>query len=732
MTDLPADQDVAGDASIVPPIERPERMEMTIQAGMLKTLGINLYTSIAKVLVEFVANAYDSDAAKIEITLPFERIAAERKALREKLKKRHGEITTGDESEREQAKHAIKFEALSQTLPDEVEITLKDNGHGMTYQEVEKKFLPLNRSRRLDDDNKETALKSEGGRRFVMGRKGLGKLAAFGAAQRVTVRTKRAGETYATTITMDDSDLNKIQDISKVPIPVSYEDGLDASEHGTVVTFSRLKSDALKDSIETITRSITRSFYAIKPEDFSIYLNDQLVRPDLPAFEFLYPLEMTLERVRSDDLAEDAFVVEELGPMSFKYFVGFRARNEHLAAKERGVRIYCNKRLAAGPTLLGLGTGMHSFHSQDYMECVVEADDLDRGSSDLISTSRTQFREGNDLIDGLSSRITELMTKAIAAHAKFREQQAKEELEKDPSAAMLSKIVSNLPKKTQVPARKLLTSIAAEHGVGTKHFEELAPIVLATVNAGEVLIKLIELGSNPQTISQIAGELRELAELEKADALKLYRGRRSGIQALIKLFEKGEELWNKKQTEAELHLLLKQNPWLIKPEISSYLSSDVDLNKVVSRIAKSLGVDKFAPIINDGGTDDQTRPDLVFVMSDPTQQGPHVINVVELKSVSKALTIEHWQQLEKYIFKIEEWCSTELGYTPTIHGYLIGAMPDVNAAATGQKMLLKKLNESTPNERIKIVGIHMLIEQARAVHLEAIKAMEEESGDDEA
>lgn len=42
--------------------EKPKHFTTTIQGGMLEALGINMYTTLGKCLVEFVANAYDADA----------------------------------------------------------------------------------------------------------------------------------------------------------------------------------------------------------------------------------------------------------------------------------------------------------------------------------------------------------------------------------------------------------------------------------------------------------------------------------------------------------------------------------------------------------------------------------------------------------------------------------------------------------------------------------------------
>lgn len=713
----------------------PTEMRMIVQSGMLQTLGINLYTSIGKVLVEFIANAYDSDATKIDVTLPFEKIAEEREKLRKELKEKRDDAKASSQVADGSSAPAASsdgisavFEMLNHVLPADIHIVLSDDGHGMDTNEVETKFLPLNRNRRLEPKPDPM---TESGRRFAMGRKGLGKLAGFGVARKVEVWTKRRGQTHATVITMDDKDIADAKDVSDIKIPVAYEQGLGPDEHGTRITFSVLKSDAFREQRQTIEKSIRSSFNAIRSEDFAIRINGEVLEPVIPDYEFLYPDDLTLDGVKRGELAEDSVQIEDLGELKFRYYVGFRKRKEHLAAKERGARIYCNNRLAAGPTLFDLGTGMHSFHSQDYMECVVEADDLDRGSTDIINTSRTQFKEGNDLIGSMAGRLAEIMKLAIARHAKFREQQADKEIEQDPKASIVNKIVGSLPKKTRLPAKRLLNTLAAEYGVGTPQFEELAPIVVNSVNATGVMIRLIELGSKPDTLDRIATNLRDLAEVEKIDALKHYRGRRSGIQALLALEKKGEDQWNRKQTEKELHELFKVNPWLLRPEYATYLASDENMNKVVSKMAEALGIDKFAKIVDDGGKDDQTRPDLVFLMSDPSMDGPHVLNVVELKSISKPLLIDHYHQLQGYMFKLKRWCQAELRQVPAIHGYLIGAMPELDSKALDQQQLLDRFTNSSPNDEIRIVGIRQLIQDALSVHLEAIKTLENDLQDEE-
>lgn len=718
---------------------RPDTMAMTVQSGMLRTLGINLYTSLGKVLVEFVANAYDSDATKVEISIPTERIDAERARQRDLAKAALAAPASdgaGDAAAQGDgagsALHA-RFDVLMQILPEDVQVVVKDDGHGMTWQEVRDKFLPVNRQRRKDEHGRETRLTTEAGR-HVMGRKGVGKLAGFGAALTVEVRSKRKGDSYATVIRLTDETLNHSTNISDIEIPVTYVDPAPEDETGTTITLSRLKSDALRESRATIEKAIARSFHAIRPADFAILINDAPLAVAPADYEFVYPPSLTAQEVKDGALADDTIDVPDLGAIPIRWYAGFLPRSQHLKSTERGARIYCNNRLAAGPSLFDLGTGMHSFHSTDYMECVVEADELDRDSIDLINTARTQFKEGNEIVDALRAKLTQLMTSAVAAHGRFRDKQAKDDLEQDPKARIIMQTVSTLPAKSRKAATKLLTTMAAQWGVGTEQFEEIAPTIVHSINATDVLIRLVSHGTSPETIGTILGQLRELSDIEKRDTLKLYRGRRGAIEKLETLYESGRADWNKRAFEKKLHDLFKECPWLIRPEFSNYIASDQSLTTTVSLIAREISVDEFAPEpppVVDGEEEDTRRPDLAFVMTDPMIDGPHTVKIVELKSPSLALKIDHYRQLEDYLAVVKRWCQANLAHPVRYHGYLIGAMPKPDTGSTAQLQLLTRYQETVPRDEIQILGLAEVIRDARTVHVEAIRALEKDLADEE-
>ncbi|MFC7137991.1 ATP-binding protein [Halobaculum litoreum] len=130
---------------------KPEQnLAMRFDLNVLKHLGLRMYTSLPAVISEYVANAWDAWATEVKIRIP------------------------QDES-----------------MSPDYQITIQDNGRGMTKQEINDEFLVVGRNRRVDEDK--DYVEKDGHQRKVMGRKGIGKLAGFGVADVVRIRTVKDG-----------------------------------------------------------------------------------------------------------------------------------------------------------------------------------------------------------------------------------------------------------------------------------------------------------------------------------------------------------------------------------------------------------------------------------------------------------------------------------------------------------------------------------------------------------
>lgn len=728
---VPGVADEAGNTSAHHGVEDPTRridsFRFDIASGMLESLGLNMYTSIGKSLSEFVANAHDAEASNVRITIPYDQISAERTALREAAK---SEVALG---------HREKFTVLSDPLPDTVSIVIEDDGHGMSPEGIQAKFLIINRNRRA------ATSKSENGLRDVMGRKGLGKLAGFGTAEQITIWSKRAGVSFATEFTMDYGSIKNRSTVRESTFTARYEEGLPSELHGTKVTLTGLRCDSLRASKATIEETLAQNF-AILGAGFQVKVNGELLEEQPSEYEFIFP-----PADQRDDKGFGVATVEVSDVFTFdiKYVVRFRARETDdtsappmdsrgrpfkrgsLETSQRGARIYCHGRLAAGPTLLKLHTGMHNFHSQAYMQCIVLADEIDKQTMDYIGTNRGELKGDSDVVEALRDKVTDLMVKALAEHSKFRDAKVAQLVEEDEFTSGLLARIESMPKGVKSNTKALLKTLAATQGVKSDLYKATAPLVLQSMNAGEVLSNLIRLENDPKSLQVVAHELLELARVENSDVLKLYRGRKAGIEAVRELIERARANWKRgARFENELHRTLKENPWLLGPDFNRCLTSDKPLADVARELSEVLKVDEFceAPKLDSDGNieDEDDRPDLVFLTIDA--QFPNVVTIVELKTPNYPLRIEHYHQVESYRFRVDKWLKAKFApRTILVKALLVGDV-DISSNSVNVLQLNDKMQTQGAESLVTILPLRLMLERAKQTHLDAIEVATQNEG----
>ena len=158
--------------------------KMTLDLSTLKHLGIGLYSNVPTVLSEAVANAWDADASRVN-------------------------ISTGGGK-----------------------IVIEDDGCGMTVADANEKYLRVGYEPR-----KEEGSKTRKGRP-VMGRKGIGKLSLFSIADTVTVHSVRGGERHGFVMRVRDIEDSIKRNEPYRPEPIGAAPGLEA---GTRITLSGLE-----------------------------------------------------------------------------------------------------------------------------------------------------------------------------------------------------------------------------------------------------------------------------------------------------------------------------------------------------------------------------------------------------------------------------------------------------------------------------------------------------------
>ena len=202
--------------------EGPTLYRMTLSLNVLNHLGINLYSNVPAVLSEVVANAWDADAQVVRVQIDVQ-----------------GE-----------------------------KITITDDGHGMSREDVNGKFLMVG-YRRRDNDAERTTPKFH---RPVMGRKGIGKLSLFSIANRIDVYSIKNQQRSA--FRMDVLDIKeKISESVTSYFPQALTDFPADLTVGTRIVLSELKK-TIWQAETALRKRLARRFSVIgESHNFSIEVN---------------------------------------------------------------------------------------------------------------------------------------------------------------------------------------------------------------------------------------------------------------------------------------------------------------------------------------------------------------------------------------------------------------------------------------------------------------------------
>ncbi len=207
---------------------------MPFEPTTVDHLGLQLYGTLPPVISELVSNAYDAESSRVEITLP------------------KGRITDG------------------------AEVILRDFGHGLTPDEVQDQFLPIGRARRGENGR---AVMSRNGKVRVTGRKGLGKLSAFGVATEVEARFIHRGNAICLRLNYDDlrSWPAKHNNRDYEPEVVTARSGPTKDRDGAEVRLRKLRRRR-GISADEVRRGLARRLNFIGPK-FVVVVNGTEIKP---------------------------------------------------------------------------------------------------------------------------------------------------------------------------------------------------------------------------------------------------------------------------------------------------------------------------------------------------------------------------------------------------------------------------------------------------------------------
>lgn len=307
-----------------------EKLKLQFDPHTIEHLGIKMYSQLPFALAELVANAYDANAETVHIK-------------------------------------------LYDNLPEK-KIVIIDDGDGMSYEELGKKFLIIGRKRRDSDEERENAK----GRK-ITGKKGLGKLALFGIGKTIKIETTKYKDETVTCLTLNWNDI--LGETSGTYYPgIEILNKEDPMNKGTVITLSELSRVSGFD-LENTATALSKLFNWLDI-DFSVYIsrNDEQ--------EIKLTRELRYQGINTEfewDIADIISQIED------DYYYKKDLRGYIVSSKKpmkpelRGITLYVNGRMANVPSFFGLSEAGHTF---SYISGWIDADFLDEFDEDLISTDR--------------------------------------------------------------------------------------------------------------------------------------------------------------------------------------------------------------------------------------------------------------------------------------------------------------------------------------------------------
>lgn len=195
-------------------MKRDKKYTISLNPRILELLGPNLYTNIYYVLAELIANAYDASARNVYV------------------------ISKDDE------------------------IIVEDDGNGMSYEEINEKYLDIAKETRTSNDDTYTQDKL---RRRKMGRKGIGKLAALSVSEEVHIKTIKNGDKSGFILSRNIPDSNQLQALEDSDINFDC-----ISNKGTAIVMKN-PTYKLNRMPETIKKSLLKIFPLVD-ETFKIHI----------------------------------------------------------------------------------------------------------------------------------------------------------------------------------------------------------------------------------------------------------------------------------------------------------------------------------------------------------------------------------------------------------------------------------------------------------------------------
>jgi Histidine kinase-, DNA gyrase B-, and HSP90-like ATPase len=503
-----------------------------IDLNVLNHLGLGLYSSTPAVLTEIIANAYDAEATDVSINID-------------------------------------KPNGL---------ITISDNGHGMSSDDIQNKFLNVGYARRNESDF------TLNNKRHVMGRKGIGKLAMFSLANLVSISTKQE-RCNPIGIKVNVEQLKEA--ISKKEAyklePTKPSNKLTENK-GTVIELSSLSKSIISTTETNLKLRLARRFSIIGNHDdmpFHITVDGQKVtiadrgfHNDVQFFWSFGGQEAKdnfrlCKNIEQDNDTGDKRIME-LDPMipndsslSIRGYIASVVKPKQLKSQDTNINqisIFANGRVFQEDVLPILS---NSDHFNSYLVGEIHADFLDQDKTDRATASREAIKQNDPEFIALLGHLRNQMSKVADKWDEWRNALDYKNLP-DKNQAIEEWLNSLTDTRDRGQAKKLIMSVynnqfSSDEKQNDEYKKDLyrsTIIGFEKLKAKKQLAKLDKITS--VTSPEFQAIFRSLDDMEETYYWDITNSR-------LHIIKKFKEIVDNKELEKVAQEYLFQHLWLLDP-----------------------------------------------------------------------------------------------------------------------------------------------------------------------
>lgn len=520
--------------------------QFRVDPKLASLLGEN-YRSTEYALKELVDNAWDADATEVDIHLP-------------------GPMTSAP-------------------------VVVKDNGCGMTELELREHYLVVAKDRRSAKGDR-----TEGLKRLVKGRKGVGKFAGLMIANEMAITTEARGT--RTSVSIERSILlDASKDLEAVDLPIESS-SIGREMRGTTITLNDLNQNYALPIPEKL-KAILMEEYGREP-DFAISVNG--------------------ERLGVEDLRGQHFAKQDHVDGAGEVSISLNVSDGTKKYRRPGIVLKVDGKVVGKPSDFGLSDDPEvpeKLLKKVYGEVEVS------GWDGAVTADWSTVIENSKPMIALQPVVQSFLKQAIE-----QTWQKEVQLQKARLAKEIKLRLAHLPEYRRQYAQEALDRVLRRfYGESDDKVQTVVNVVIDAFEKDEYFEVLRQLDeSKDRDVEAIADALQVFGLVDMAVVAKQARGR-------MRLLDHLEAIVRDERTlEKTVHDVIEKNLWVLAPHFA-HLKSNQTLKTTVEAFTDKAFQGKKADL----------RPDLLLASR---VDGGHLL--IEFKRPSIPITRLHQAQAQEY------------------------------------------------------------------------------------